>query len=411
MDVVHQNEVVKCPKSNCQNPIHISIGRWPGGTNDSGGWVLKCAKCDHAFPLDVRNPDDASKVVSGATVLGSWDKEVGNRADVLAAHGVVDKPEYVKRLLLLQHGKSEDLYNLDSKPLYRCSICRENLDLLAYAALDRHLADVRQAFSEYLNWYLANRIDAPEAISVRMTMSCTCEAQHHVCFYKEFSENVPQAASEFWLAEAEGDKPTLDVDGIYTRDDCITILEKLLLRWRALHSAVLLAAPFIGFNYPGARKKVPELWNWVLKYIDPNKTSIITRKATFKLLKDAAEDSDQDIEFLKSWGLLNPTVATLDEKKAFFKADFHAKFYCGMSADRVEILVGSFNIHEGTYVENIHLLTYSFEDFKTRYLLGMKMFFNLELLAKRRNLLEIVLKDGEVTQCKEQSYSGSLYAK
>ena len=28
-----------------------------------------------------------------------------------------------------------------------------------------------------------------------------------------------------------------------------------------------------------------------------------------------------DVEFLKSWGLLNPTLATLDDKKAFFKTN------------------------------------------------------------------------------------------
>ena len=101
-------------------------------------------------------------------------------------------------------------------------------------------------------------------------------------------------------------------------------------------------------------------------------------------------------------------MAALDGKKAYFKSDFHAKFYCGMSADTVEILVGSFNIHEGTYVENIHLLTYSFDEFKERYLLGMKMFFDVEVLTKRRSVLEICLNDGKLTGCKEVSYSGSL---
>ena len=408
MDVVHRNEVVKCPRTTCQSPIHISVGRWPGGMNDSGGWVLKCAKCDQVFPLNVKNPDDASSVKSGATILDSWDNEIGNRAEILAAHGAIEGSEQVKRLMLQEHGEAEVFYDLDSKPLYRCGACKKGLEVLAYAALEAHLAVVNHSFAGYLNWYLAHSGGATEGICVQLDLRCACSAEHRARFYREFSEDVSQAASEFWLVDVAGDRPTLDIDGIYSRDDCITILEKLLLRWRALHSAVLLAAPFIGFNYPGARKKVPELWNWVLKYTDPGKTSLITRKATFKLLKDASKDTEQDVEFLKSWGLLNPTVAALDEKKAFFKTDFHAKFYCGMSADRVEILVGSFNIHEGTYVENIHLLTYSFDDFKERYLLGMKMFFDVEALKKRRNVLEIMVNDGKVLECKEVCYSGSL---
>ena len=411
MDVVHRDEVVKCPRPTCQNPIHISVGRWPGGVNDSGGWVLKCAKCDYVFPVNVKNPDDASKVDLGATILGSWDNELGNRAEVLAAHGAVDGSEHVERLLLLQHGEVEDFYNLDSRPLYRCGVCKESLEVVAYVALEAHLAEVNRAFARYLNWHLAHQGGAPEAICVLLNVSCTCGAEHRARFYREFSEDISQAASAFWLIDVKGKKPTLDVDGVYSRDDCITILEKLLLRWRALHSGVLLAAPFIGFNYPGARKKIPDLWNWVLKYTDPSKTSLITRKATFKLLKDASKDTEQDVEFLKSWGLLNPTVAALDEKNAFFKTDFHAKFYCGISADCVEILVGSFNIHEGTYVENIHLLTYSFEDFMERYLLGMKMFFDITVLKQRRNVLEVLIKDGKAAECKVVSHSGSLFSK
>lgn len=411
MDVVHRDEVIKCPRPACQNPIHISVGRWPGGTNDSGGWVLKCTKCDHVFPVNVNNPNDASRVDSGATILGSWDNELGNRAEVLAAHGAVDGSEHVESLLLIQQGEAEDFYCLDSRPLYRCGVCKENLEVVAYAALEVHLAEVNLALGGYLNWYLAHRSGVPEAISVLLCVSCTCGEEHHARFYREFSEEVSRPASAFWLIDVKGEKPTLDVDGIYSRDDCITILEKLLLRWRAVHSAVLLAAPFIGFNYPGARKKLPELWNWVLKYTDPSKTSLITRKATFKLLKDAFKGTEHDIEFLKSWGLLNPTVTALDEKNAFFKTDFHAKFYCGMSADSVEILVGSFNIHEGTYVENIHLLTYSFEDFRKRYLLGMKMFFDITVLRKRRDVLEILIQDGETPECNVVSHSGSLFSK
>lgn len=411
MDVEHRSEVVKCPKAACQNPIQISVGRWPGGCNDSGGWVLKCAKCSHVFPLNVKNPDDASKVKSGATILGTWDNEVGDRADVLAAHGVVDGSESVDRLLLLQHGEPEEFFDLTSRPLYRCGSCSQSLEAVAYSALEAQLDPVQAAFAGYVNWYLARRGGAPEATSVWLDVPCNCGAEHRARFYREFSEDLSQAASEFWLVDVEGSKPTLDVDGIYSRDDCIAILEKLLLRWRALHSAVLLAAPFIGFNYPGASKKVPELWNWVLKYTDPSKTSLITRRATFKLLKDASRDTENDVEFLSSWGLLNPTVAALDDKKAFFKTDFHAKFYCGMSADSVEILVGSFNIHEGTYVENIHLLRYSFEEFKKRYLLGMKMFFEMDPLTKRRSVLEIAVQGGKVTKCQEVEYSGSLARK
>lgn len=415
MNAVHRDEIAKCP--NCEANIHLIVGRYPGGVNDSGGWVLECDACASLFPLGVKNPDDASRVRSGATVIDSWDDEINNRGHILAKHGVADIAPVAERMLLVTHGELEDFYDLTSRSLYICTACGAELDVKAYESLTEHLDSINSAFLPYLNWYLANsRGGAPEGISARVASPCTCGRNHEARFYRRFSESPAERAADYWLVDiappgpfSAGDK-TLDVDGIFSRDDCIAILEKLLLRWRAGHSAVLLAAPFIGFNFPGAKKKVPDLWNWVLKYTDPAKTLLITRKATFNLLKEVAKDTEMDVEFLKSWGLLNPTLATLDEKKAFFKTDFHAKFYCGISADTVEILVGSFNIHEGSYVENIHLLSYSLEEFSRRYLVGMRMFFDVEPLSKRRSMLEIFSDSEGRFRCEEVAYAGSIFS-
>jgi hypothetical protein len=414
MNIAYRDEIAKCP--NCGANINLIVGRYPGGCNDSGGWVLKCHVCASLFPLTVKNPDDASAVRSGATIIDSWDNEIDNRTHILAKHGVADTGQAVERMLLVTHGDPEDFYDLESRALYRCTACGTELDAKAYAALSQQLGSINGAFATYLNWFLAHSRGAPEGISARVETACTCGRTHEARFYRKFSEHFPERAADYWLIDVASATPipeggkTLDVDGIFSRDDCIAILEKLLLRWQAGHSAVLLAAPFIGFNFPGAKKKVPDLWNWVLKYTNPAKTLLITRKATFNLLKEVAKDTEMDVEFLKSWGLLNPTLATLDEKKAFFKTDFHAKFYCGISADSVEILVGSFNIHEGSYVENIHLLRYSLEEFSRRYLVGMKMFFDLKPLSTRRSMVDIFVDPEGVFRCKEIAYTGSMFS-
>lgn len=57
------------------------------------------------------------------------------------------------------------------------------------------------------------------------------------------------------------------------------------------------------------------------------------------------------------------------------------------------------------------LLTYSFEDFIERYLLGMKRFFDISVLKKCRNVLEVLIKDGKTAECKVVSHSGSLFSK
>lgn len=414
MNVVHRDEIAKCPS--CGANINLKVGRYPGGINDLGGWILKCNACASLFPLKVINPDDASSVCSGATIIDRWDDEINNRAHTLAKHGVVDTGQAVERMQLVTHGEPEDFYDLESRALYRCTACGTELDEKAYEALSEHLESINFAFAAYLNCYLARSGGAPEGISARVETACTCGRAHEARFYRNFAESFPEQAADYWLIDIAPTAPvpegrkTLDVDGIFSRDDCIAILEKLLLRWQAGHSAVLLAAPFIGFNFPGAKKKVPDLWNWVLKYTNPAKTLLITRKATFNLLKEVVKNTEMDVEFLKSWGVLNPTLSKLDEKKAFFKEDFHAKFYCGISADTVEVLVGSFNIHEGSYVENIHLLRYSLADFSKRYLLEMKMFFNLTPFSRRRSMLDIFADTEGVFRCEEITYRGSMFS-
>ncbi len=176
MDVVHRDEAVKCPT--CEKPIHISVGRWPGGINDSGGWVLKCTSCGHVFPVNVKNPDDASRVDSGATILASWDNDVGNRVEVLAAHGIKEASAQPERLLLLRHGEPDDFYDLGSRALYRCGACKVGLEDVAYASLATHLTEVNRGHAGPLTWFLANRGGAPEGISVRLDAICTCGAEH-----------------------------------------------------------------------------------------------------------------------------------------------------------------------------------------------------------------------------------------
>ncbi|TVU89664.1 hypothetical protein [Vreelandella titanicae] len=72
--------------------------------------------------------------------------------------------------------------------------------------------------------------------------------------------------------------------------------------------------------------------------------------------------------------------------------------------------MGSFNIHEGSYVENIHLLRYSLEDFSKRYLFGMQIFFDFKLLSKRRSMLDIFADTEGRFRCEEISYMGSMFS-
>lgn len=53
-EVSHRTEVVKCPNPLCKENIQLSIGKVPGGVNDSGGWILQCDNCSTKFPYKVK---------------------------------------------------------------------------------------------------------------------------------------------------------------------------------------------------------------------------------------------------------------------------------------------------------------------------------------------------------------------
>ena len=76
----------KCPA--CNNDVVIERNWTPGGVNDSGGYVLQCAKCDHKFAFHLGQDVYASRVLSGAKVLATYDKESGNKDDVLGTYGL-----------------------------------------------------------------------------------------------------------------------------------------------------------------------------------------------------------------------------------------------------------------------------------------------------------------------------------
>lgn len=403
MNATHDRHLVKCPR--CQQPIHVSMGRFAGGFNDHGGWVLSCSKCGQKFAFRVKNPSDASSVFAGATVIASWDDATdGDESRVLADHGLSAGDFVAGTLLIVSSDQCDALYDVTRRALYICPACHTDIDAAAYTILKTKLPALNSSLYQYVNSHLAGQAPRPDGVSVRTDLSCACGQKHRLRFYREFSEEPIQSEGELWLIDVGG---ALDVDGIYSRDDCIAILEKLLLRWRATHSAVLLATPFIGFdNNEELRRKIPALWNRVLNCVDPAKTLLITRKKTFKLFKNAASgDPATNVDFLKGWGLLNPMLTRLDDKDAFFKQNFHAKFYCGMSTDRVEMLVGSFNIHEGRYAENIQVRSYEYAEFVDRYILGMEMLFNPAVLRKQRRTVEIEIGRKDVRLVHQQ---GSL---
>ena len=179
------------------------------------------------------------------------------------------------------------------------------------------------------------------------------------------------------------------IDGLYTRDECFSILAFCLSRWTMIANQVVIAVPFIGFQYKNKRCKnqVLYFWSFLNNILDMQKTLLITRKSEFNKLKDCLNEQkgSKTYDFMKYWGKLNQLLdaatsaespkecnnrdkSVNKEQQVFYTNIFHSKFYAGVYEDRIEVLVGSYNVHEGNVYENLFFKVYSLEDFKTKYL-------------------------------------------
>ena len=170
------------------------------------------------------------------------------------------------------------------------------------------------------------------------------------------------------------------IDGVFPRDKCFAMLNFLLMRWNMLCQQVIFASPYIGFvqNTSKYNEQIHNFWEWLGATLDMHKTLFITKKATFTRFKMAMEELGIDYQQEKKWDSLTQLVKAADEydgrkresakSPVQFYQHFHAKFYAGVFDDHVEVLVGSYNIHQGLTLENLILKIYRTDEFREMYL-------------------------------------------
>ena len=194
-----------------------------------------------------------------------------------------------------------------------------------------------------------------------------------------------------WGADVSDLSPA--ISGLYTRNEAISILDTCLRRWNAIGSMVYVATPFVGYPQPNRanEKQVVKLWKWLGEVLDMDKTVFITRKGTFSLRRERGRQDNQDVSFLKKWGLLDPLTAIAEaettrhkprKKKngeynkrvvdsfpmVLYESRFHSKFYAGIVGNEVEVLQGSYNLHEGEGKENLTFSRYAIGDFMEKFI-------------------------------------------
>lgn len=399
MDVSYRTVIAICRDTYCGERIQVSIGRFTGGVNDRGGFVISCNGCGTKSFMAVSNPRDASRVVSGGRVVALWDDGLEKMQSVLAEHGLSLGDKLSDSLLLMERGPKEDdrLFDLAARAIYQCPACGENIEDSGYKELILALEAINSALTQHFNLYMKGYETKADTIRVDLEVRCNC-GTHEVSFFHDYIEanGFPDKASKFILAGADEAAKLLDIDGIYSRDECVEIFKKLLLRWRSRNQVVVLVVPFIGLDYRGREEDQMELWNLVLGHTDPHRTMLVTRRGTWNGFLKAAEHTGLDIATLRKFGILAPMLEQFHSDNAFFKQQSHAKFYAAIGFEKTEVLSGSFNIHSGGYAENLTFKTYETADFMKRYLFPLGVTFNLQQIRDVRQILKVRVQGGTV---------------
>ncbi len=203
------------------------------------------------------------------------------------------------------------------------------------------------------------------------------------------------------------------IDGLFTRDECLSILDFCLRRWAITSKQVVIAVPFIGLPYKNNRCKNQVLYFWAFlnSVLEMNKTMLFTRKTEFYRMREYLNEQKEKetYDFRKYWGKLDKLQTEADiasnrrcgkskkfkqmaNQHVFFTNTFHSKFYAGIYDNSVELLVGSYNVHEGNVLENLTFKKCSISDFNERYL--ERILPGVDLLVKNEdnpNLIDITV--------------------
>jgi hypothetical protein len=362
IEVKHHKNVVKCP--HCKAPIHLSLGKFLGGWNDSGGVIIQCKKCDHIFACPLSNPDDASAVGKGGKKLATWKDDF---PQYLAEQYKIDPREMSSLEINLVFGH-EDPPVVPWQPAAATCYKFQNINLEAEAStvLHKYKNEIKTKYEAITHAYVKSMISMDKSF-VQLSYNKEGKEKHAV-FAKNIKGEKDLQIEDLYMIDHSDANLEFQIDGIYKRDEIMVFLERLLNRWRYTAREVLMVVPFIGFNFKNSEPKLYELWNWLSINVDPEKTRLLTRKGTFNLYKTAQDHTGVSFDVLVDLGLLEPFIEKMAVKDAKFFQQSHAKYYVGVYKDHVEVLAGSFNIHQGAYFENVIFKKYSKSFFKERYL-------------------------------------------
>lgn len=338
---------VICPNSKCGNVFEcsevfttsVSTGVMEVPAFDEPGSIQGiCDKCSSGVTLNVTNPEFAA-FSNGARKVNYKFEEVN---DAHSAKRVVKDHSFDKYVTA---------YDYSARPLYTCGSCGENVETQLFEPFKLSYPQFFDAYHNSVMWNLKNAFGSnPDDILIRQEFHCQC-GHHHVGFlshkYSEFLDFEPK---DFAIVNIIGAKPLEHVieSGLYSKDDCMAWLLKLLPRWTLMFESVFIVTPFIGHQWLDSKKMV-DLWVGLAQKLDSSKTKIYTRGGQFKAFTKAYDELNaQSYSDLKEHGIDSTVIRELTQKM------FHAKVYCGISRWGSEVLSGSANLVDGVTKEVLH---------------------------------------------------------
>lgn len=356
--------IKKC--SHCDNNIRIHPVKFPV-MNDKGGFIVECENCTNVSYCETINPVETS-ISKGGKKIDSWDIDVISKENALSKYG--DIKELVEGVLIIGDLETREYeFNFNKPHIYHCSNCGNEVESVAKTTLEKESQNISTKYNELMNYILANHRHQYDNLIVELNVKCDCNQNFISYWHKKFipDNNPINPEEELFLIGTNMPIMASSIDGILSKNDCKRILEKFIIRWNAIYPRLLIVTPFVGHQWL-SQEEIIELWDWIKNFLDPKKSSLVTRTATYNKYKKACEEKGISIELLERYGLNNSIIQDFTKKQ-----DFHAKIYLGYSSQNTEILLGSFNLMDGPSVENISFKSTNYDTLTNKFIAPMKI--------------------------------------
>jgi len=243
----------------------------------------------------------------------------------------------------------EPRFELDAFAIFKCAKTGEDLEDAAFVALGQSwpkVADVRAGAAQQM--LARSRLPEVEHAVFSVDVPCSCGEPHRAVFFHAFRLNGADMPplKDLLLADVSRTNLADVLTGVLSKTDVMQALEKLIARWRLFNDQILIATPFVAHQWKTKAQRLA-IWERLLTQLDPTRTVLLTRGATYKEYREALVDSGLDHDVLTRFGLENRIVG--DGKR---KQNSHAKVYIGLG-ETCEVLSGSANLVKGVSMENI----------------------------------------------------------